>query len=104
MILFLLNSLIVKNMQLELLNRINSPADIRNYSKDELSKLVDELRFYIIKTISEIGGHLAPTLGVIELTVALHKVFETPKDKIVWDVGHQGYAHKLLTGRFDQFN
>ena len=104
MILFLLNSLIVKNMQLELLNKINSPADIRNYSKDELNKLVDELRFYIIKTISEIGGHLAPTLGVIELTVALHKVFETPKDKIVWDVGHQGYAHKLLTGRFDRFN
>ena len=91
-------------MQLELLNKINSPADIRNYSKDELNKLVDELRFYIIKTISEIGGHLAPTLGVIELTVALHKVFETPKDKIVWDVGHQGYAHKLLTGRFDRFN
>ena len=59
MILFLLNSLIVKNMQLELLNKINSPADIRNYSKDELNKLVDELRFYIIKTISEIGGHLA---------------------------------------------
>ena len=91
-------------MQLELLKNINSPDDIRNYSIEELNKLVDELRYYIIKTISEIGGHLAPTLGVIELTVALHKVFETPRDKIIWDVGHQGYAHKLLTGRFDQFH
>ena len=84
-------------MQLELLKNINSPDDIRNYSIEELNKLVDELRYYIIKTISEIGGHLAPTLGVIELTVALHKVFETPSDKIIWDGGHQGYAHKLLT-------
>ena len=82
-------------MQLELLKNINSPDDIRNYSIEELNKLVDELRYYIIKTISEIGGHLAPTLGLIELTVALHKVFETPRDKIIWDVGHKGYAHKL---------
>lgn len=91
-------------MQLKLLPNIESPEDIRKYSIEELNKLVDELRHHTIETISRIGGHLAPTLGVIELTVALHKVFETPKDKIIWDVGHQGYAHKLLTGRFNQFS
>ena len=83
--------------------KIKSPADIRDFSKQQLQQLVDELRYYTIETISQIGGHLAPTLGVVELTVALHKVFETPSDKIVWDVGHQGYAHKILTGRFDEF-
>ena len=91
-------------MQLKLLPKIKSPADIRDYSKQELQQLVDEIRHYTIDTISKIGGHLAPTLGVVELTVALHRVFETPKDKIVWDVGHQGYAHKILTGRFDEFS
>ena len=91
-------------MQLKLLPNIESPEDIREYSIEELNELVDELRHHTIETISRIGGHLAPTLGVIELTVALHKVFETPKDKIIWDVGHQGYAHKLLTGRFNQFS
>ena len=83
------------------LSKIKSPADIRNFSREQLQQLVDELRQYTIETISQIGGHLAPTLGVVELTVALHKVFKTPSDKIVWDVGHQGYAHKILTGRFD---
>ena len=91
-------------MQLKLLPKIQSPADIRDYSEQELQQLVDEIRHYTIDTISKIGGHLAPTLGVVELTVALHRVFETPKDKIVWDVGHQGYAHKILTGRFDEFS
>ena len=91
-------------MQLKLLPNIESPEDIREYSIEQLNDLVDELRHHTIETISRIGGHLAPTLGVIELTVALHKVFETPKDKIIWDVGHQGYAHKLLTGRFNQFS
>ena len=90
-------------MQLKLLPKIKSPADIRDISKQQLQQLVDELRYYTIETVSQIGGHLAPTLGVVELTVALHKVFETPSDKIVWDVGHQGYAHKILTGRFDEF-
>ena len=86
------------------MSKIKSPADIRNFSREQLQQLVDELRQYTIETISQIGGHLAPTLGVVELTVALHKVFETPSDKIVWDVGHQGYAHKILTGRFDEFS
>ena len=90
-------------MQLSLLPNIKSPADIKNYSMDELRQLADEVRHHTIEVVSQVGGHLAPTLGVVELTVALHKVFNTPDDKIVWDVGHQGYAHKLLTGRFDAF-
>ena len=90
-------------MSLKLLPNISSPEDIRSFSNKELGELCIELRSHIIETITEIGGHLAPTLGVIELTVALHYVFNTPKDKLVWDVGHQGYAHKLLTGRFEEF-
>jgi len=90
-------------MQLKFLPKINSPKDIRGYSHDELLELCKEIRSYTIDTITEIGGHLAPTLGVVELSVALHHVFDTPKDKLVWDVGHQGYAHKLLTGRFNDF-
>jgi len=91
-------------MQLKYLPNIESPADIKNFSNAELIELAQELRNYIIEVISEIGGHLAPTLGVIELTVALHKIFNTPEDKIIWDVGHQAYAHKLLTGRFKNFS
>ena len=90
-------------MQLNFLSKINSPKDIRGYSNDELLELCKEIRSYTIDTITEIGGHLAPTLGVVELSVALHHVFDTPRDKLVWDVGHQGYAHKLLTGRFNDF-
>ena len=91
-------------MQLKYLPKINSPKDIRGFSDQELLELCKEIRSYTIETITEIGGHLAPTLGVIELSVALHYVFDTPKDKLIWDVGHQGYAHKLLTGRFNKFN
>lgn len=91
-------------MLLKYLQKIESPADFKNFSNAELNELTDELRAYIIEVISEIGGHLAPTLGVIELTVALHKVFDTPRDKIIWDVGHQAYAHKILTGRFKKFS
>ena len=91
-------------MQLNILPKIKSPADLRKLNLVELNKLADELRHFTIETVTEIGGHLAPTLGVIELTVALHRVFNTPDDKIVWDVGHQGYAHKILTGRLDKFN
>ena len=90
-------------MSLKLLPNISSPEDIRSFSNKELEELCIELRSHTIETITEIGGHLAPTLGVIELTVALHYVFNTPNDKLVWDVGHQGYAHKLLTGRFEEF-
>ena len=90
-------------MQLNLLPNIKSPADIKDFSPEQLRKLADEVRHHTIDVVSQVGGHLAPTLGVVELTVALHKVFDTPDDKVVWDVGHQGYAHKLLTGRFDTF-
>ena len=90
-------------MQLNLLPNIKSPADIKDFSPEQLRKLADEVRHHTIDIVSQVGGHLAPTLGVVELTVALHKVFDTPDDKVVWDVGHQGYAHKLLTGRFDTF-
>ena len=86
-----------------LLDTINSPVDLRQVSEADLPKLADELRETIIETVSKTGGHLAPSLGVVDLTVALHYAFDTPKDKIIWDVGHQAYAHKLLTGRRDRF-
>ena len=91
-------------MQLKYLPSIKEPKDIRGFSDVELEELCSEIRNYTINTITEIGGHLAPTLGVIELTVALHYVYNTPSDKLVWDVGHQGYAHKLLTGRYEKFS
>ena len=90
-------------MQLKHLPKIKSPKDLKKLDAKELHRLCDELRYYTINTITEIGGHLAPTLGVIELTAALHYVYNTPEDKLVWDVGHQAYAHKLLTGRFEEF-
>ncbi|MFH7326464.1 1-deoxy-D-xylulose-5-phosphate synthase [Desulfurivibrio sp. C05AmB] len=86
-----------------LLSAINSPQDLRCLPADKLPQLAGELREMIINTLAETGGHLAPSLGVVELTLALHYVFNTPADKIIWDVGHQCYAHKLLTGRRDQF-
>jgi 1-deoxy-D-xylulose-5-phosphate synthase len=87
-----------------LLDTINSADDLRQVPEEELPKLADELRERIIETVSKTGGHLAPSLGVVDLTVALHYAFDTPKDKVIWDVGHQAYAHKLLTGRRDRFN
>lgn len=90
-------------MSLDILPKISSPKDIRSMSIEELESLSRELREYTIDTITQIGGHLASTLGAIEITVALHYVYNTPKDKIVWDVGHQAYAHKILTGRFGTF-
>ena len=85
------------------LDKINSPKDLKNIPRDELGKVCEELRTYITETINQIGGHLAPTLGAIEITTAVHYVFDAPKDKIVWDTGHQAYAHKVLTGRYNQF-
>lgn len=86
-----------------MLEKINSPEDVKKLKKEEKEKLAQELREYILETVSKNGGHLASNLGVIELTIALHSVFNTPKDKIVWDVGHQAYAHKIITGRRKQF-
>ena len=82
-----------------LLETINSPADLRRLDKSQLSQLASELRDFVIKSVSQTGGHLSSNLGTIELTVALHYVYDTPHDRIVWDVGHQTYAHKILTGR-----
>ena len=79
------------------LKRINSPEDLKKIPKDKLNEVCKELRGYITETINQIGGHLAPTLGAIEITTAVHYVFNAPKDKIVWDTGHQAYAHKVLT-------
>jgi 1-deoxy-D-xylulose-5-phosphate synthase len=86
------------------LNRIESPADLKKLSLDEMGRLAGEVRGKIIETVASVGGHLAPSLGVVELTIALHYVFNAPRDKIIWDVGHQSYAHKLLTGRRDRFH
>lgn len=84
------------------LDNINSPRDLRRLNIDELKTLSSELREYIIESVSKTGGHLASNLGVVELTIALHYAFNTPYDKIIWDVGHQSYVHKILTGRKDQ--
>ena len=86
-----------------MLEKINSPKDVKKLKIEEKKKLAEEIRKYILETVSENGGHLASNLGVVELTLALHSVFDTPKDKIVWDVGHQAYTHKIITGRREQF-
>jgi 1-deoxy-D-xylulose-5-phosphate synthase len=86
-----------------LLERIQSPRDLRRLSLEELDVLAEEIRQEIIRVVSRNGGHLAPSLGVVELTLALHRVFDTSRDRIIWDVGHQSYAHKLLTGRRERF-
>ena len=85
------------------LDQISEPADLRQFSERELSALADEVREAILACVSETGGHLAASLGTVELTVALHSVLDSPRDRIVWDVGHQCYAHKLLTGRRERF-
>jgi 1-deoxy-D-xylulose-5-phosphate synthase len=85
-----------------LLDRVTVPADLRNFSLDQLKQLADELRAETIDAVSGTGGHLGASLGVVELTVAIHAVFDTPRDRLIWDVGHQAYPHKILTGRRDR--
>ena len=85
-----------------LLDRVRTPADLRNFSPEQLRQLVDELRAETIDAVSVTGGHLGSSLGVVELTVAIHAVFDTPRDRLLWDVGHQAYPHKILTGRRDR--
>src|SRR5512133_2824061 len=87
-----------------LLKQINIPDDIKKLKSSDLVTLSDELRQFIIDIISSNPGHLGASLGVVELTVAMHYIFDTPNDQIVWDVGHQAYAHKILTGRKDVFH
>ena len=88
----------------EIIDRIDSPEDLRRLTIDELNLLAGEIRRRIIDTVATNGGHLAPSLGAVELTLALHYVFDTPRDRLIWDVGHQAYAHKLVTGRRDRFH
>src|SRR5918994_895313 len=85
-----------------MLDAIKSPADLRLLDESRLKELVDELRAETINAVSVTGGHLGAGLGVVELTVALHYVFDTPRDRLIWDVGHQAYPHKILTGRRDR--
>src|SRR5262245_10264661 len=85
-----------------LLSTIESPSDLRALEPAQLDAVARELRQYLIETVSQMGGHFAAGLGTVELTVALHYVFDTPHDRLVWDVGHQAYPHKVLTGRRDQ--
>src|SRR5450759_2230396 len=86
-----------------LLKTINSPEDLKKLSKEQLHEVCNELRQYIVDIVSIYGGHFGASLGVVELTVALHYIFNTPYDQLVWDVGHQAYGHKILTGRRDNF-
>ena len=87
-----------------LLERIDNPAALRALKPDELPDLAAEIRDRMIETVSQTGGHLAASLGAVELAIALHYVLDTPTDRIIWDVGHQAYAHELLTGRRDRFD
>ena len=94
----------MSNPDFTLLNQIQFPADLRKLRIEQLPQVCDELRQDIIEKVSKNPGHFASSLGVVELTVALHYVFDTPNDRIVWDVGHQAYGHKILTGRRAQFH
>ena len=91
-------------MNYEILDKIESPKDVKSLDNKKLSLLAEEVRDAIVSTVSKNGGHLASNLGAVELTIAIHKVFNSPADKIIWDVGHQVYAHKLLTGRYKDFH
>jgi len=93
----------MQDPEFTLLSKINSPGDLKKLNLKELNLLAQEIRRIIVRTVASNGGHLASNLGVVELSIALHRVFNSPDDKIVWDVGHQCYAHKLLTGRFSSF-
>ncbi len=86
------------------LEQINSPADLKALHRSVLPKVAEEIRELIIRTVAKTGGHLASNLGSVELTLALHYFFDSPQDKIVWDVGHQAYPHKILTGRRERFS
>src|SRR6516162_10035369 len=86
------------------LQTVDNPAQVKKLTMDQLQKLAEEIRQELITALAKNGGHLGPNLGVVELTLALHYVFNTPKDKFIWDVSHQAYVHKLLTGRRTRFS
>jgi len=94
----------MENIKFALLEKVDNVSDLKNIAIDDLPQLAEEIRQFIIQNVCETGGHLAPCLGVVELTVALHYFFNSPRDKIIWDVGHQSYAHKILTGRRTRFH
>ena len=91
-----------KTLKTPLLDKVNIPKDLRKFDIKQLKQLSNELRSEVIDAVSVTGGHLGAGLGVVELTVALHNIFDTPKDKLIWDVGHQCYPHKIITGRRDR--
>ena len=82
-----------------ILENVNSPADLRALDQTELAQLADEIRAFVVEAVSATGGHLGSNLGAVELTLAVHRVFDSPRDVILWDTGHQAYVHKLVTGR-----
>ena len=87
-----------------MLNRISGPADLRDLSFSELETLSAQIRKFLVTKVSKTGGHLGPNLGVVELTLAIHRVFDSPRDPILWDTGHQTYVHKIVTGRAESFD
>ena len=89
----------MKNNEYSFLDKVNYPSYLKKYNHKELEILADDIRNYILDVISKTGGHLAAGLGTVELSISLHHTFDTPKDKIIWDIGHQCYPHKILTGR-----
>src|SRR5438105_12127644 len=89
---------------MQVLPRVNEPRDVRDLSKDELLQLCREIREFTVEAVQRTGGHISSSLGTVELTVALHRVFDSPNDKLVWDTGHQAYVHKILTGRRERFD
>ncbi|MGA9714938.1 MAG: 1-deoxy-D-xylulose-5-phosphate synthase N-terminal domain-containing protein, partial [Aeromicrobium sp.] len=82
---------------------LTGPADLRDLDADQLTRLAAEIRSLLISAVASNGGHLGPNLGVVELGIAIHRVFDSPRDRVVWDTGHQSYVHKMLTGRASQF-
>ena len=95
---------IIEVIVLNILEQIQSPSDLKKLSEDQLPQLCQQIRFFLVNSVSKTGGHLASNLGVVELTVALHRVYDTSRDRLLFDVGHQSYVHKILTGRRDAFH
>src|SRR5512146_1755167 len=93
---------VIRAAKTPVLDKVDTPADLRQLSENELPQLAAELRTELIDAVSQTGGHLGAGLGVVELTVALHYLFDTPRDRLIWDVSHQSYPHKILTGRRDR--
>ena len=91
-----------ENTKIQYLSNIHSPSDFKEIPNEELDAVAKEIRDELVRVVSQNGGHLASNLGVVELTMAIHRVFETPKDHVIFDVGHQSYVHKMLTGRYSQ--